>query len=129
MIRKIPDPVFGCADECCASEVSYPASDIVWFNGCKTPEHPEHPNCKGVEPGWYCDACWENNPALEIHEGDETLQAAIMNEKQRERDVIDGSLRLVNKRGISVERPRDSRIIVVWDSVDFQMGMKESEEK
>ena len=41
-----PKPVYGCANEACAEEVSWPATDIVWFSG--TDE---------ICAGWYCDNC------------------------------------------------------------------------
>ena len=28
-----PSPVYGCADQCCAEEVSYPADMLFWWSG------------------------------------------------------------------------------------------------
>ena len=40
---KMPKPVFGCACEDCAAEVSYPPDMLFW--------------CEGEEPGFYCQQC------------------------------------------------------------------------
>ena len=42
----LPQAVYGCEDDGCASEVSYPADMIGWTNGT---EHDR--------PGWYCETC------------------------------------------------------------------------
>ena len=41
-VMKIPDPLYPCAFEACAAEVSYPADMLHWSN---------------KEASWYCETC------------------------------------------------------------------------
>ena len=46
-IAKLPDAVYGCAEEMCATEVSYPPEMIAYYAGNDL-----------VKAGWYCrDGC------------------------------------------------------------------------
>ena len=44
---ELPEPIYGCKDEDCAAEHSYPADMLRWFSGFKAETWE-------FEPGWYC---------------------------------------------------------------------------
>ena len=48
MDAELPQPVYGCAHEGCAEEVSYPPDMLRWYEGGE------------VEAGFYCESCIDN---------------------------------------------------------------------
>ena len=50
-IEDVPQLLFGCTNETCATEQSRYPGELVWFGGGA--------NCYDniVDPGWYCDIC------------------------------------------------------------------------
>jgi hypothetical protein len=56
MKAAMPKPVYGCGNECCAAEFSWPAEDIFW--------------CEHLS-GWYCMVCvldMFNEPGISLKE-------------------------------------------------------------
>ena len=52
----LPSPLYGCAVEGCAGEVSYPADALRWWSGvCSDKE--EGRKWRESEAGWYCSEC------------------------------------------------------------------------
>ena len=55
-----PDPFYGCADEGCADERSWPSEEIYWWDGY---EYYDDDDDRLVRrdgpptPGWYCEGC------------------------------------------------------------------------
>ena len=49
MTDCLPEPVYGCKEETCAGEVSYPAEDLRYFTGHDAGNLPAYPS------GWYCE--------------------------------------------------------------------------
>ena len=58
--RAIPEPLFGCAVEACREEQTWPAEDMLYWNG-KTfsADSVNGPNgfLRTMPAGWYCPNC------------------------------------------------------------------------
>ena len=69
--EPLPSPVFGCQNDYCSEDASYPPEDLHFWDGRNAgpidPEIREFPE----EPGWYCDYCLDdrgvvsNGPSLD----------------------------------------------------------------
>lgn len=55
MREAVPRPLYSCADEGCAAEVSYPAADLTWSDGFSTADGGR------VPPGFYCWECLDHH--------------------------------------------------------------------
>ena len=62
-INDIPNPLYSCANEACAIEVSYPANMLVWFPGTRRDgkERDEDIEPPPVDAGFYCRECLDAN--------------------------------------------------------------------
>ena len=97
----LSDPLYGCADEGCAQEVSYPSEMLQFWSGIGGME-AEAP----IEAGFYCEGCLDHfaapdeetgpslDKALAAAEEDVDLQEALA----RVRDRIDREVREVLTR-------------------------------
>lgn len=56
----VPKPLYGCHNEGCATECSYPADMLYWYDGVDPlPEDDRPDDFQAPYPGWYCDACFD----------------------------------------------------------------------
>ena len=73
MRAAMPSPVYGCACEGCACEVSWPAEDLQWHDGREEVE-TDDVLLHAVDPGFYCERCCSD---LELEGDGPTLAEAL----------------------------------------------------
>ena len=61
-----PAPLYGCAFDVCATEVSYPAEMLSWTGGAAS-----------VPAGFYCEVCFAQHPDLHGMRRGESLAQAM----------------------------------------------------
>ena len=70
----LPAAIYGCANEACADENSYPPDMLFWF--------PGHEDI-GYEPGFYCEECVSDELEVSILDLTEPAHSLYLEIKRR----------------------------------------------